>query len=146
MLWRQKLKYLGGEEKGPIRWSPQSQTRCRCKTTIPLVSEPGGEYVTHVTPSGSTGKEIAKEIVSVVRERNVKLRVLGMDGCSTNCGIHKGVFRCVEVELGEAVQHVVCLLHCNELFFRHVFEEIDGVTLGPEKLEGLSVRTSGWNL
>ena len=94
-----------------------------------------------MTPSGSTGKEIAKEIVSVVRERNVKLRVLGMDGCSTNCGIHRGGFRCVEVELGEAVQHVVCLLHCNELFFQHVFEEIDGVTLGPEKLEGPIGRT-----
>ena len=89
-----------------------------------------------MTPHGSTGKEISKEIVSVVRERGVNLQVLGMDGCSTNCGIHKGVFRCVEVELGKAVQHVVCLLHCNELFFRHVFEEVDGVTLGPDKLEG----------
>ena len=28
----------------------------------PIVSEPGGEYVTHVTPPGSTGKEIANEI------------------------------------------------------------------------------------
>ena len=93
--------------------------------------------MTHVTLSkGSKGKDIAKEIVAVVRERRVQLRVLGMDGCSTNCGIHKGVFRCVELELDEAVQHVVCQIHCNELFFRHMFEEVDGVTLGPEKLEG----------
>ena len=103
----------------------------------PIVPEPGGDYVTHVTLSkGSKGKDIAKEIVAVVRERKVQLRVLGMDGCSTNCGIHKGVFRCVELELDEAVQHVVCQIHCNELFFRHMFEEVDGVTLGPEKLEG----------
>ena len=63
-----------------------------------------------------------------------------------NCGIHKGVFRCVEVELGQAVQHVVCLLHGVELFFRHVFEEIDGVTLGPDKLEGPFGSTLGENL
>ena len=96
-----------------------------------------------MTPSGSCGKDIAKEIVGVVQERNVNLRVLGMDGCSTNTGIHRGVFRCVEVELNQAVQHVVCLLHCNELFFRHQFEEVDGVTLGPDKLEGPVGQTLG---
>ena len=59
----------------------------------PVVAEPG-EYMTHVTPpTRSKEKDISKEIVAVVRERKVKLRVLGMEGCSSNCGIHKGVFR-----------------------------------------------------
>ena len=59
-----------------------------------------------------------------------------MDGCSVNCGIHRGVFRCVEIELGEPVQHVVCLLHHIELHFRNLFESVDGITVGPNKLEG----------
>ena len=112
-----KVRIPGGRGKGAYKVVTSVSNKVQVQDHYPVVSEPGGEYVTHVTPSGSTGKEIAKkiakEIVSVVRERNVKLRVLGMDGCSTNCGIQRGVFRCVEVELGEAVQHVVCLLHCN---------------------------------
>ena len=66
-----------------------------------------------------------------MKERGVKLEVLGMDGCSVNCGKHHGVFRCVEVEIGHPFQHVVCLLHGVELFFHHQFKDVDGMTLGP---------------
>ena len=97
--------------------------------------------MTHVTPREGTGSKIAKEVVTVVQERGVKLQVLGMDGCSVNTGIHRGVFRCVEVLLGYAILHVVCLLHCVELFFHHVFINVDGMTLGPDKLEGPIGRT-----
>ena len=131
-----KVRIPGRRGKNAFKVVQSISNKLEIQDHYPVVAEPGGEYVTHVTPLGSTGKEIAKEIVSVVRERGMDLQVLGMDGCSTNCGIHKGVFRCVEVELGIAVQHVVCLLHCIELFFRHEFEEVDGVTLGPDKLEG----------
>ena len=63
-----------------------------------------------MTPINGTGAAIAKELVAVVRERAVQLRVLGMDGCSVNCGIHNGVFRLIELELNYPVQHCVCLM------------------------------------
>ena len=37
----------------------------------------------------------------------------------------------------------MCLLYCNELFFPYVFEDVDSVTLGPEKLEGPNGSTLG---
>ena len=97
------------------------------------VSEPKGGYLTHVTPIDATGRAIAKELVAVVRERNMKLEVMGMDGTSVNTGIHNGVFRVVEQELELVVQHIVCLLHLNELPFRHELQAVDGVTSGPGK-------------
>ena len=42
----------------------------------------------------------------------------------------------MELGIDEACQHVVCLLHHIELYFRHQFETVDGVSLGPDKLEG----------
>ena len=95
------------------------------------VSEPGSDYLTHVTPIDATGRAIAKELVAVVRERGFKLEVMGMDGCSVNVGIHNGVIRVTEQELGEVVQHIICLLHLNELPFRHELCAVDGVTSGP---------------
>jgi hypothetical protein len=96
-----------------------------------VVSEPGEKYCSHVTPYNGSGAAIARELVAVVRERGVQLQVLGMDGCSVNCGIHNGVFRLLELDLGYSVQHCVCLIHLNELPIRHYFIMMDGVTSGP---------------
>ena len=87
----------------------------------PVIAEPGGKYISHVTPSDGTGRTLAKELVSVIQENNLKIKVLGMDGCSVNTGIHTGAMRIVEIEIGNVVQHVVCGLHLNELVFWHVF-------------------------
>ena len=87
----------------------------------PVIAEPGGNYISHVTPSDGTGRTLAKELVSVIQENNLKIKVLGMDGCSVNTGIHTGAMRIVEIEIGNVVQHVVCGLHLNELVFWHVF-------------------------
>ena len=82
------------------------------------MSEPGGNYLTHVTPEGGTGRAIARELVDLVRERNIDLVVMGMDGTSVNTGIHNGAIRLTELELMLAVQHIICLLHLNELPLR----------------------------
>ena len=74
-----------------------------------------------MTPEDGTGCSIAKETVAVVRERGIDLKVLGMDGTRVNTGVNNGVFRLVELELGVPVQHVICLLHLNELPLRHLF-------------------------
>ena len=101
------------------------------------VSEPGGAYLSHVTPAEATGRSIAKELVALVRERDIKLEVMGMDGCSVNTGIQNGVIRVVEQELEVVVQHIICLLHLNELHFRHELCSVDGVTSGPGKARGV---------
>ena len=126
-----KVRVVGARGKGAYSVVKTVSNKLETQDHYPIVAEPGGNYVTHVTPQEGTGKEIAKEIVSVVKERGVRLEVLRMDGCSVNCGKHRGVFWCVEVELGHPVQHIVFLLHGVELFFHHQFESVDGVTLGP---------------
>ena len=100
------------------------------------VSEPGGSYLTHVTPDGGTGRAISRELVDLVRERSIDLVVMGMDGTSVNTGVHNGVIRLTELELGLAVQHIICLLHLNELPLRHLFYNLDGVTAGPDTFKG----------
>ena len=59
-----------------------------------------------------------------------------MDSTRVNAGVNNGVFCLVELELGFPVQHVVCLLHLNELPLRHLFCNIDGVTSGPDSFKG----------
>ena len=63
-------------------------------------------------------------------------RVIGMDGCSVNTGIHNGAIRLIEVHLQDVLQHVICGLHMNELVFWHILCETDGVTKGPDSLSG----------
>ena len=64
------------------------------------------------------------------------MAVMGMDGTPVNTGVHNGVFCVVEMLLGYPVQHVVCLLHLNELPLCHLFCSIDGVTSGPDSFKG----------
>ena len=102
-----------------------------------MVSLAGGKYCTHVTPDSGSGADISREMVDVVREGDVKLKVMGMDGTAVNVGIHNGVFRLLEMELDYPVQHVVCLLHLNELPLRHYFILLDGTTSGPGTVQYL---------
>ena len=40
----------------------------------PVLAQPGGQYVTHVTPSDGTGRALAQELVSVIKERQCDTR------------------------------------------------------------------------
>ena len=40
----------------------------------PVVAQPGGHYVTHVTPAEGTGKSLASELTTVVQESKCKIR------------------------------------------------------------------------
>ena len=81
------------------------------------VSQPGGGYLTHVTPITGRGRDIAQELVAVVREKNINLVVMGMDRTAVNTGIHNSVIRVMEQELEKTMQHIICLLHLNKLPF-----------------------------
>ena len=129
-----KVRVKGGRGKGAFKVVEKISNKFEIQDHYPIVAQPSGEYVDHVTPKVGSGKEIAAELLTVVRERDVRLRVLGMDGCGVNVGIHRGVIRRMELELGEAIQRFICLLHHVELYFHHQFEEVDGKTLGPGEI------------
>ena len=126
-----RVQVRGGKGRAANKEVSTTSNKMEKQEHFVVVSEPGGEYCTHVTPDSGTGADIAKELVDVVLERDTPLRILGMDGCPVNCGIHNGVFRLLEVDLGYPVQHCVCLLHLNELPLRHYFIDVDGTTSGP---------------
>ena len=100
------------------------------------MSQPSGDYLSHVSPPSGSGKAIAQELVDLVRERGIEVTVCGCDVTAVNTGIHNGALRHLEINLDKPVQHFVCLLHCNELPLRHLIHEIDGVIQGPESFSG----------
>ena len=55
----------------------------------PIAVEPGGNYLTHVTPENGQGWALALELADV-REKGIQLKVIGMDGCPVNTGINNG--------------------------------------------------------
>lgn len=64
------------------------------------------------------------------------LQAIGCDGTSVNTGVNKGVIRQLEEFLEKPLHHIVCLLHTNELPFRHIFAKVDGETSGPSSFKG----------
>ena len=131
-----KVRVPGGRGKSAYRTVSSTTNKVVIEDHYPVLAEPGGTYITHVTPEDGTGVALAKEIVAVIRERKAPTRVIGMDGCSVNTGIHNGAIRQVEVMLQHVVQHAICGLHLNELLFWLILSETDGVTKGPDSLSG----------
>lgn len=113
--------------------------RLKKEEHISLVQEPGGKYLGHLTPPRATGSEIANSIFCYLENNNfdyVKLVAIGCDGTATNTGWKNGVIRNLELKLGRPLQWFICLLHFNELPFRHLFESVDGDTTGPTSFSG----------
>lgn len=107
---------------------------------ISIIHEPGGNYIGHVTPVKGTGGEIAKCILEHLEKEQFNLNeivAIGCDGTSTNTGWKNGVIRNIETQIGHPLQWFICLLHCNELPFRHLLEHLDGVTTGPSSFAGV---------
>ena len=105
---------------------------------ISILAEPGSYYVDHVTPETGKAKDIAQEILSVLSETDSICSLIGVgcDGCATNTGKNSGIIRRLELSLDRPLQWMICMLHLNELPFRHLFAEIDGPTSGPKSFIG----------
>lgn len=61
--------------------------RERKEEHISLISEPGSQYIGHVTPKKETGNEIAECIFSFIKDRDVDISAIeavGCDGTATN--------------------------------------------------------------
>ena len=85
-------------------------------------------------PSSSNSHDVAKEILSGIRDKNSTESLLALvcDGTNNNTGKRNGIIRKLEESLGRPLQWLVCLLHFNELSFRKHFATVDGgTTTGP---------------
>lgn len=106
---------------------------------LSLIEEPGSHYITHLSPSFGTGKQISLTIIEyfegIARDLS-QLLAIGCDGAYVNTGWKSGVIRCMELKLGKPMQWIICLLHFNELTLRHLFEMLDGPTNGPKSYSG----------
>ena len=97
-----------------------------------LVEEPGGDYLTHFTPSSGRSIDIASSILKVIEDLGARdsTTVVGCDSRNTNTGCKAGVIRRLEGGLQHPVNWFICMLHTNELPLRHLFKTLDGPTSG----------------
>ena len=69
-----RVKVPGARGRAAYKTVQTTGNKLVIEDHYPVVSEPGGEYVTHVTPREGTGRSLADELVSVFRESKVKIR------------------------------------------------------------------------
>ncbi|KAI6646048.1 hypothetical protein LOD99_9496 [Oopsacas minuta] len=102
-----------------------------------VLSEPGNQYVAHITPSSGKAKDIARELTDLCRERNLNLMAVGTDGARVNTGIYNGCIRLLELEFTKPLHWFIYQLHANELPLRHLIQIIDRKTSGPNSFKGV---------
>lgn len=106
---------------------------------VVILAEPGSLYMGHLTPKSGSAENIRKCIVTFLKSTNTdlnKLVAIGSDGTVVNTGSKNGVISQLEHFVGRPLHWFVCLLHCNELPLRHLFQELDGKTSGPKQFSG----------
>ena len=106
---------------------------------ISLIQEPESIYLNHISPEGSSAKEIATSISNFIATSNIdiaKFVAVGCDGTNVNTGRIGGVIRLLEEKYKKPLQWLVCLLHANELPLRHLLQHLDGSTSGPRAFSG----------
>ncbi|GBN92321.1 hypothetical protein AVEN_52993-1 [Araneus ventricosus] len=103
--------------------------RIKKKEHSSLIQEPDSVYIGHITPTSRSPEDIVTSIISYLPGSSIsleKLVVIGCDGTAIYTGWKSGLIRRIEIHLGKPLQWTVCLLHFNELPFRHLFENLDG--------------------
>ena len=126
----------GKRGRGATREVTSSSNEVEVQDNFPILGMPGAEYVTHVTTEDGSGLTLARELEAVVREHEMPIKVIGMDGCPVNTGAHTGAIRTLELLLGKTLQWMICGLHLNELLWWHILLTADGGTSGPDRLSG----------
>lgn len=119
----------------PILKDGISHPRNIKETHIVILQQPGSEYIGHVvSPEGSNAEDKANILLEFFNSRNIALNNLigvSCDGEVTNTGHLHGIIRNIELRLKQPLHWFICLIHFNELPFRHLFSKIDGETTGP---------------
>lgn len=119
--------------------------RITIENDIAIVKEPDSIFLGYAVANDSEkSPNIAKAILDFFSEKKISLKniiAIGCDGEPKNTGKYNGVLRQIELALERPLHRFVCLLHFNELPFRHLFEKIDGsVTTGPKSTTGKLAR------
>ena len=89
-------------------------------------------------PEDGTGYKTATSVCSAIKDTALeqKLKIVGSDGTAVMTGKSKGFIASLETLIGRPLQWVICLLHLNELPLTHVFQNLDGITSGPDSFSG----------
>lgn len=106
---------------------------------ISLIKEPETKYLGYISPETGTSKCVERCIAEYFIQENISLdnlMAVGCDGTNVNVGKKGGIIRLLEKRLNRPLQWIICLLHMNELPFRHLFQHVDGKTSGPQTLSG----------
>jgi len=103
-----------------------------------VVAQSSGEYLTHLQPDTSKAKDIANYLIDYLDENGIAsdIKVIGCDSTSVNTGSKGGVVHIIENLLHHKVLWSICMLHTNELPFRHLFVSFDGPTSGKDSFKG----------
>ncbi|GBO34888.1 hypothetical protein AVEN_60916-1 [Araneus ventricosus] len=94
------------------RYTRKAKNECLC-----LIEELGSRYITHLSPSFGTAKQISATIIGYfegITRYLSRLLAIGCDGTSVNTGWKSGVIRRLELKLCKPLQWVICLPHFNE--------------------------------
>ena len=103
-----------------------------------IVGEPNGFCLLRVMPKDGTGYKIATSVYSAIKDTALeqKLKIVGSDGTTVMTTKSKGFIASSETLTGRPLQWVICLLHLNELPLRHIFQNLNGLTSGPDSFSG----------
>ena len=105
-----------------------------------VLTEPGNDYLTHVTHKTGHGKVVARAIYDFLVEdelTNQLLYVAGCDGCRINTEPNRGVIHDLKMLLARPLHYSICQLHGNELPFREIFYYYNGKPSGSENWRGM---------
>lgn len=110
---------------------------------IVVLREPHAELLGYVNLAGKGEGAKAKqvELTEFFASKDISLENLiavCSDGENTNTGPSGGVLRLIECHLGRPIHWFICLLHFNELPYRHLYNAVEkSVTTGPRSSTGL---------
>lgn len=109
---------------------------------ITFVSEPSSVFLGHTIAENGESLTIMNCILEHLENKAIStnsLAAIGSDGEVTNtgAGLQGGVIIRIERALNRPVNWFICMLHLNELPFRHLFLKLDGTTAGPKSFSGV---------
>ena len=105
---------------------------------LTLMSEPGSNYLGHVSVSQGTSECITKAIWDFFEDKDCftdSIQAIGCDGTAVNTGTKGGIIRLLKTNLDRPLHWFICQLHANELPLRHLIKTLDGKTTGSRILE-----------
>jgi len=115
-------------------------TRMLKEPHLVILREPNSELIGYVRLEHETAEYKTTKLNDFFNNKNISLDTLiGIctDGEPTNTGPRGGIIRRFELLLKRPLHWFVCLLHFNELPFRHLFEALDNSTSsGPRSATG----------